>query len=194
MARAVVLATAVLTLAAAPAQESGRWRLAVSVSTPQPVGVTDAKGRSQAFWWSFVELRNEGEEARSLVLAVRMLTETKKIAPAVFRPDVEERIRAELPAEDKEIRNVVVSTGEIGPGETKKFLAVFQDVDPLATRLDVRVAGAAAAVMREGAHWTAETREWSTVFHRPGDEFDVWKVPLRRVKEEWVLISSRRLR
>jgi len=190
----LVFGAAMLSVAAVVPQGTPRWRLGVSVGTPRPVSVVGAGGRSQAFWWSVVELHNDTGEARSLTLSARILTDTKKISPAVFRPDVEERIRATLGEDAEGLENVVVSKGGIGEGETKRVLAVFREVDPVATRLDVRIAGAAAAVVQDGSSWTSEQREWSTLFVRKSDEFDLWKTPLRRLREQWVLVSSRRVR
>ncbi|MCI0587978.1 MAG: hypothetical protein L0323_14190 [Planctomycetes bacterium] len=167
------------------------WRMRVSTTAPRPVSIVGADGRSRAFWWSEVRVTNDTGEARPLSLTARLVPDRGTERPAVFRPDVDKAIQETA---GRGVENILSWSGEIAVGEAKRGIAVFSDVDPVADRLEVRVAGAACAWRRAGSAWFLETVEHATVFARPGDEMRSWSRPIRKVSEDWVVVSSKKVR
>jgi hypothetical protein len=167
------------------------WRMRVSTTAPRPVSIVGVDGRSRAFWWSEVRVTNDTGEARPLSLTARLVPDRGTERPAVFRPDVDKAIQETA---GRGVENILSWNGEIAAGEAKRGIAVFSDVDPVADRLEVRVAGAACAWRRAGAAWFLETVEHATVFARPGDEMRSWSRPIRKVSEDWVVVSSKKVR
>ncbi|HKB14491.1 MAG TPA: hypothetical protein VKF62_00415 [Planctomycetota bacterium] len=167
------------------------WRMRVSTTAPRPVSLVGTDGRSRAFWWSEVRVTNNTGEARPLSISARLLLDRGAERPALYRPDVDKAIQETA---GRGVENILAWTGEIAPGESKRGVAVFSDVDPVADRLDVRVGGAACAWRRAGAAWYVETVEHATVFARPGDEMRAWSRPIRKVSEDWVVVTSKKVR
>jgi len=115
-------------------------------------------------------------------------TDDGSVHRAQLFPDIAARLAERF---GKDILNTSKIAGIIKPGETKRGVATFKDVDTGSDKLNVYVGGLSGDLKVEREKTDGERvvtlyRTFKSVYYRPGDEFDVEIDPVILESSEWV--------
>ena len=175
--------------AAAPAQ--GRWVLDAKCTKLKPISLKTGVNSWRTWWYVVVTLKNNTGAARPLSLLARAQTETRKRARAVFRPMVRRAIEKK---EGRKLANLIALRGTLENGGMVHTVIILADLDKLADRIAIHVTGLSAYLYKDGLKLYKEVREFVVPMIRRGDEFEVHRNPVRKLRPHWVTVSKKQLR
>lgn len=157
-------------------------------------------GAGSVYWYLIYTLHNQSENERELFVSVIARTNTKKTYSDLFLPGVE---RA---AEKRERRPLWGKTDQLAkvgerdpkdpkaqyftlkPGEKRYCIAVFNRIDPAATKVALQICGLSNDVRlttREDGNKVLESRVKELSFERLGDEFEILEDSFRLKRNTW---------
>jgi len=184
------LAIATLSLAALlPAQ--GRWNLDVECGKLKPVSLQTGPTTWETWWYVVVTVKNGTGAERHMNFTARAETDTRKTAPAVFRPRVLQEIEAK---EGKSLANLISLRGALADGEKMDAVVILAGLDPLATNITVHIQGLASYLYKDGLALIQEVREFQVPMFRQGDEFEVHRNPVKKLMPRWVVLERKKVR
>ncbi len=164
----------------------GRWSLDVTSGKLKPISLKTGYNSWHTWWYVVVTIKNDTGAARPLNLLARAETDTKKTARAVFRPKVRRAIEKK---EGRKLANLISLRGNLEDGKSVDAVIIFEDLDRLADRIDVCIQGLSAYIYRDGLKVYKEVREYVIPFIRRGDEFEVYRNPVKKLIPRWVVVS-----
>ncbi len=173
----------------AGAQE--RWSLDVTSGKLKPISLKTGYDSWHTWWYVVVTIKNDTGAARPLNLLARAETDTKKISRAVFRPMVRRAIEKK---EGKKLANLISLRGNLENGKSVDAVIIFGDLDRLADRIDIHIQGLSAYIYRDGLKVYKEIREYVIPFLRRGDEYEVYRNPVKKLIPRWVVVTRERFR
>jgi hypothetical protein len=167
------------------------WRITPQVSAPRPIVVKGMDGSTRTLWYVSFTVKNDTGAARTLTPFVTLTTEKGGSHSACFDTKGLELVRT---YEGKDAIDIYDLGGEIADGDTKKVIAMFDRVDPLANDLTVHYQGFAASLVRKGKDFIQQQVEYVAKYHRSGNEVQVLSAAVKKVSADWVTVSSKKIR
>jgi hypothetical protein len=155
------------------AAAGARWTLKFTHGPLRIVRVSEGTGRSVSYHYMTVAVTNPTSLPRPWNPLAEAITDTKQTRLAVGNGHAIDEIRAA--EHDNELVPIEATAGKIQPGETKKTAQEAGGTMPTPT-----------VEYRE----IRESRVWSMVYSRPGDEFGRDADPIRFVSEDWKVIGN----
>ncbi len=169
----------------------GRWYFDVEYGKLKPISLKTGLHEWHTWWYIILTVKNNTDAPRPLNLLARAETDTKKTARAVFRPMVRRAIEKK---EGKKLANLISLRGTLEDGKSIDCVIILEDLDPLADRIDIRIQGLSAYVYREVKTVYKEIREFVIPMLRQGDEFEVFRNPVKKLFPRWEVVKKEKLR
>ncbi len=169
----------------------GRWSLDVTSGKLKPISLKTGYNSWHTWWYVVLTIKNDTGAARPLNLLARAETDTKKTSRAVFRPMVRRAIERK---EGKKLANLISLRGNLEDGKSVDAVIIFGDLDNLADRIDIHIQGLSAYIYRDGLKVYKEIREYVIPFLRRGDEYEVYRNPVKKLIPRWVVVTRERFR
>jgi hypothetical protein len=130
-------------------------------------GYKDAENEKNFLIWVF-SIGNTIDKAISISVATILLTDTGKYYDAKYIPEIAEKV-----SEDGEkYLSSDKMKGEYDPGVTRKCVAVFEDIDPYAQKINIFMTG-----LSHFFFWRSKTSEYS------------YKITYKRSGNKWRLVD-----
>ncbi len=125
------------------ARMAGATQLDFSWSSPKNYLHNKGTGGEVQYVVWFYNLGNTTEKAIPVPIEVFLMTDTGEKHLDAYYPEIMERVAVldDDYKEGKKYRHTAGAKGELAPKETKHCVAMFEDVDPKAKRLDIFVTG-----------------------------------------------------
>jgi len=161
------------------------WELAFSANPPRTIRVAEHK-TSALYTYIVYEVTNGTTQDVDFFPTFQIDTETGKSFTAGIYPAIDKLLTKRF---GKDVLDFGHIKGIIKPGETKKGLAVFREVDPAAHSLTVYVGGISGDVKTQAdAEGKLEVlyRTYKLVYKRSGDEFHVTVAPVTLESADWI--------
>jgi hypothetical protein len=171
--------------------EHNNWKLTIDVATPQALVVhTKGSGGKTVLAVTFT-LKNETGAGRTITPFVTMTTDTHQSVSASYDPATHELLKL---YGQTELVDVYELAGGIEDGATKKCVAVFEGVDPMANHYTLHFQGFAAPLRRYGKDFTQQQVEFRSMHWRVGNEFQVCSSKVVGTGSEWVTLETKKVR
>jgi len=158
-------------------------------------------GAGRVYWYMVYKLSNPGKEDRDILLSITAQSDGKKEYADLYLPSVEKAIekKEREPLWGKTDEFEIVSKRDpkdpkyqyitLKAGETRKSVAVFNSIDPNASKIVFRIAGLSneiKSIAKEDGGKELEERIRELRYERPGDEYGITADSFKLVGKEWV--------
>ncbi|MDR4508306.1 MAG: hypothetical protein MRJ65_08745 [Candidatus Brocadiaceae bacterium] len=155
-------------------KESRASQLDFSWNAPKTYVHNEGTGGEVLFILWFYNLKNVAEKPILIPIEIFLETDTKEGYRDMFYPEIMERAAA-LDADytkGKKYQHAATVYGELLPQATKNCVAMFEDVDPQAKRLEIFVTGISSF-----SFWQQKMNNYS------------YKITYRKEQDHWKLIK-----
>jgi hypothetical protein len=161
------------------------WELDFSVRPPHVIHVAEVD-TGILYTYVLYEVKNDTSQDVDFFPAFQAEDSNGKVYTAGIYPAAEAAIKAE---DGRSILGFSAIAGNIKPGEKKRGMAIFKNVDAASNKLTLYVSGLSGDFKTDkNAEGQLVTmyRTYKTVYFRPGDQWHVMINPVTLKDSEWV--------
>ena len=188
MRKGFLLCSLLVLFAVTTLDASERWRVEFKPIKMDRVVVKSGE-TATPYWYLVYTVKNPTDEAVNLSLSIKARSDVGKLSYTEwYNPEALAAIKAR---EGKAIKNVREMRCEIGPGESKKAVALFRNVHEGTDLVEIQVSGLWDRVYREKDRLVFEDRVLNVYYFRPGDEYYPQFDNFTFKKSKWVVLNRR---
>ncbi|MFN0207049.1 MAG: hypothetical protein ACKVS6_12170 [Planctomycetota bacterium] len=192
--KSIAILSSIFVAFTAPSQSAAdhnNWKLTIEAHAPRSLVIHTKGTTPKTVMCVLFDVKNETGAGRTITPFIQLTTDTKQTVAAGYNPAAHELLKLHGKSD---LADLYELAGGIEDGATKKCLAVFEGVDPLANHYTFHFQGFASPLHRAGKDFNQQTVVYRGTFWRIGNEYQVCSSKVVNESSEWATIDSKKIR
>lgn len=171
--------------------DHNNWKLTIDAHAPRALVIHTKGTTPKTVLCVLFDMKNETGAGRTITPFVQLTTDTKQTVAASYNPAAHELLKLHGKGELSDLYELA---GGVEDGATKKCLAVFEGVDPMANHYTFHFSGFASPLHRTGKEFTQQNVVYRATFWRIGNEFQICSSKVLNENSEWATVETKKIR